>query len=688
MRIQRGSPDEPSTNGTAKSKVTRRAVLAGTAALSLPLSFRLATSAQGETGAAAQTVRPLQTEAQFMELYDKIKAEASGYFSPEGIPYHSVETLLVEAPDHGHETTSEAYSYLIWLEALYGRISGEWGPFNDAWALMEEWIIPSSEAQPTNSAYDPSAPASYAAEHPEPSGYPSELMPDVPVGEDPLAAELSETYGTDDIYGMHWLQDVDNVYGYGDGPTHINTYQRGPQESVFETVPHPSVEDFSYGGENGYLDLFTGDASYSPQWRYTIASDADARAIQAAYWANVWAEEQGNAAAVADTVAKASQMGDYLRYAMFDKYFKEVGECVGEDACAPGTGKSSAHYLLAWYYAWGGALDTDAAWAFRIGCSHAHFGYQNPMAAYALSSEGGMTPQSPTAGEDWDMSLQRQVEFYRWLQSSTGGIAGGVTNSWEGSYGEAPADTPTFYGMYYDWQPVYHDPPSNQWFGMQAWSMQRMAEYYYVSNNAMAGEVLDKWVTWVLSEITIGTGGEYQIPSTLEWSGAPDTWDPDSPGENAGLTVSVANYTQDVGVTGSLANALSYYAAASGNAEAQEAAAGLLEAVLAHSDDLGVSVPEEKDAYDRLVDEVFIPEGFSGTMPNGDTIEPGATFDSIRSFIRDDPDWPMVQDYIDGGEIPTFTYHRFWAQADVAIALATHASLFGGGGGGGGGGGA
>ena len=49
-------------------------------------------------------------------------AAKNGYFSPEGVPYHAVETLLVEAPDYGHETTSEAYSYWMWLEAAYGTL--------------------------------------------------------------------------------------------------------------------------------------------------------------------------------------------------------------------------------------------------------------------------------------------------------------------------------------------------------------------------------------------------------------------------------------------------------------------------------------------------------------------------------------------------------------------------------------
>ncbi|RBM22419.1 glycoside hydrolase family 48 protein, partial [Streptomyces sp. PT12] len=622
-------------------------------------------------------------EEYFLELYGKIKNPASGYFSPEGVPYHSVETLMVEAPDHGHETTSEAYSYLIWLEAQYGRVTGDWEPFNDAWDVMEEWMIPSADEQPTQGFYNPSSPASYAPESNDVEDYPAPIDPGIPVGDDPLADELSSTYGTDDIYGMHWLQDVDDVYGYGDAcggtpgePTFINTYQRGPQESVFETVPHPSCEDFSYGGENGYLDLFTGDDTYAEQWRYTNAPDADARAIQAAYWADVWASEQGNQAQIAGTIDKASRMGDYLRYAMYDKYFKEIGNCVGASACPAASGKDSAHYLLSWYYAWGGALDSSAGWAWRIGSSYAHFGYQNPMAAYALSSEADLVPESPTAEGDWDVSLQRQLEFYRWLQSDEGAIAGGATNSWEGHYGQPPAGTPTFYGMFYDEKPVYHDPPSNQWFGMQAWSMQRMAEYYYASGDERAGEVLDKWVDWVLDEVTVGQGGDYAIPSTLRWSGAPDTWDPANPGANANLHVEVVNTTQDVGITGSLANTLSYYAAATGDTEAQETAAGLLDGLMAHSDALGVAVPEPKDAYDRLVDEVHIPEGFSGTMPNGDVIEPGATFDSIRSFLHDDPDWQQVEDYVNGGPVPTFEYHRFWAQADIAVALATYANLF------------
>ena len=91
-----------------------------------------------------------------------------------------------------------------------------------------------------------------------------------------------------------------------------------------------------------------------------------------------------------------------------------------------------------------------------------------------------MAPKSATGVDDWTKSLNRQLEFYRWLQSAEGAIAGGATNSWDGAYGTPPAGDSTFYGMSYDPAPVYHDPPSNQWFGFQAWSMERVAEYYYV----------------------------------------------------------------------------------------------------------------------------------------------------------------------------------------------------------------
>jgi chitodextrinase len=624
-----------------------------------------------------------------VDLYTKIKNPANGYFSPEGVPYHSIETLIVEAPDHGHETTSEAFSYWLWLEAMYGKIIGDWTRFNNAWVTMERYIIPATADQPTNSFYSPSKPATYAPEWDQPDQYPTPLDSGVSVGPDPLASELSSTYGTSDIYGMHWLLDVDNWYGYGrcgngtTRPAYINTFQRGPQESVWETVPHPSCETFADGGTNGFLDLFIRDGTYARQWRYTNAPDADARAVQAAYWALTWAQQQGNAAAISATVAKAARMGDYLRYAMYDKYFKKPG-CTSP-SCAAGTGKDSAHWLMSWYYAWGGANDTSAGWAWRIGSSPSHFGYQNPVAAWALSNVNELKPRSPSAVADWQTSLGRQIEFYRWLQSSEGGIAGGATNSWNGRYDNPPAGLPKFYGMTFDWQPVYHDPPSSEWFGFQAWSMERVAEYYHLTGDAKVRPLLDKWVTWAMANTRLNADGTWSIPSTLTWSGQPDNWNPTNPGGNANLHVTVTESGQDVGVAGALAKTLLYYAAKTGHAASRDTAKGLLDRMWTNNQDAkGITTPEVRRDYNRFDDAynatthqgLYVPPGWTGTMPNGDPINSQSTFISIRSKYRNDPAWSKVDTYLRGGAAPTFTYHRFWAQADIALAMGAYAELF------------
>jgi len=663
--------------------------VAATAAAALNSTATFSATATGHTAAsvAVTVLAKGSADARFTQLYSDIKNPANGYFSPEGVPYHSIETLIDEAPDHGHETTSEAFSYWLWLEAEHGQVTGEWAPFNSAWTTMEKYIIPSHADQPTNDKYDPSKPATYAAEHPLPSSYPSQLETGVSVGSDPLATELQTAYGTRDIYGMHWLLDVDNTYGFGhcgDGTTrvaYINTFQRGPQESTWETVPQPSCDTFAHGGPNGYLDLFTKDASYAKQWKYTNAPDADSRAVQAAYWALIWATAQGKASQISTAVANAAKMGDYLRYSFYDKYFKNPG-CTST-SCAAGTGKSSSSNLMSWYYAWGGATDTQAGWAWRIGSSTSHFGYQNPMAAYVLSNVAALAPKSPTAKADWQASLNRQLEFYQWLQSSEGAIAGGATNSWNGSYSAPPAGTPTFYGMSYVEAPVYADPPSNRWFGMQTWSLERLAEYYYLTNDAKAKAVLDKWVPWALGQSTI-SATDFSIPSDMAWTGAPATWNASSPAANTNLHVTVTSKGQDLGVAGSFAKLLTYYAAKSGNAAAKTAAKNLLDAIWTKKDAKGVSVTETRADYNRFDDVynastgqgLYIPPGWSGEMPNGDVIAPGKSFLDIRSFYRNDPDWPKVQTYLNGGAAPTFNYHRFWAQVDVATGYADFARLF------------
>jgi hypothetical protein len=619
-------------------------------------------------------------KTRFTELYNKIHDSSNGYFSSDGIPYHSVETLICEAPDYGHLTTSEAFSYYVWLEAVNGKITGDWTGLATAWEKMEKYMIPTTKDQPAG-GYDASKPATYAGEWEQPSMYPSTLEFSTPVGKDPIFSDLKNTYGADFMYGMHWLLDVDNWYGYGtrgDGvtkPSYINTFQRGEQESVWETVPQPSWEAFKAGGPNGFLDLFTKDASYSKQWRYTNAPDADARAVQAMYWANIWAKEQG--VDLSSLVSKASKMGDYLRYAMFDKYFKQIG-C--QDKTNKGTGYDSCSYLLSWYYAWGGGI--NANWSWKIGCSHNHFGYQNPFVAWILSNDSSFKPKSSQGAADWSKSLTRQLEFYQWLQSAEGAIAGGATNSYNGRYEAYPTGTATFYDMAYVENPVYADPGSNTWFGMQAWSMQRVAEYYYKTGDKKAQDLLGRWVKWIKQAVKLNADGTYAIPSTLSWSGQPDTWAGSYTG-NSKLHVTIVKYGTDLGTTGSLANALLYYSAGTKlwstyDDDSRVLAKELLDRMWTlFTDTKGLSAPESMDSYNRFFDqEVYIPTGWSGKMANGDVIKPGVKFIDIRSKYKDDPEWAKVESAYKAGKDPSFNYHRFWGQCDIALANATYYLLF------------
>lgn len=687
--------------------------------ITMALLFSLTTGFIGSNTTKAATTSPEETR--FLTLYNQIKDPANGYFSPEGIPYHSVETLISEAPDYGHMTTSEAYSYWMWLEALYGHYTGNWSTLEAAWDNMEKFIIPVNEGdgkeeQPTMSYYNPNSPATYAAEYNQPDKYPSELNGKYPAGKDPIDAELRATYGNNQTYLMHWLVDVDNWYGFGNllnsshTATYVNTFQRGEQESVWEAVPHPSQDDKSFGktGE-GFMSIFTKEAQApSAQWRYTNATDADARAIQAMFWA----KELGYNNQV--YIQKAEKMGDYLRYGMYDKYFQKIGSGANGSP-ATGTGKDAAHYLMGWYTSWGGGLGQTGNWAWRIGASHAHQGYQNVMAAYALSNpDGGLIPASPTAQQDWNKSLERQLEFYTWLQSAEGAIAGGASNSFNGDYSAYPAGSSTFYGMVYDDAPVYHDPPSNNWFGMQAWGVERIAELYYTlaqkgdttsENFKMAKQVITNWVDWSKDYVfanerpvsdadgyylnsqgqrilggknaqvaTTAAPGEFWIPGNLEWSGQPNTWSGFAGSTtNSNLKVVTKDPTQDTGVLGSYIKALAFFAAGT-KAEtgsytplgdhAKTLSKDLLDTAWDYNNGKGIVTKEARNDYFRYFEkEIFFPAGWSGLFGQGNVI-PGNNgipsdpakggngvyigYSDLRPNITSDPDWQyLVNKYND-----------------------------------------
>ena len=683
--------------------------------------------------------------AMFESLYDDVitNGQKSGYLSSQnnggdsfGIPYHAKETLVIEAPDYGHETTSEAMSYIAWVTAMHdvlvkqGVISGSEGDLAKGWKTLEAIIPGWSEASGINKTIKYNSlwqqsrlKADTAKELDLPEEYPTSNAGVDAIN--PIFSEMKSSYGGDNgYYLMHWLADVDDWYGFGGGKgnfTFINTFQRGEQESCFETVPHPCIEELKYGNtSDGIKGIFNGVGNVSPQYAFTNAPDAEDRAIQAIYFANQWGVDCGELSGL------AGKMGDQCRNDMFDKYYHEIG-C--QDIMSSGSaGTKSQHYLMAWYTSWGGALG-NYDWAWQIGCSHSHQFYQNPLAAYALVTDewinSGM--QSSKATSDYEESLKRQVEMYLWLQSAEGPFAGGCTNSYRGRYEKYPDGYPTFYDMVYVPHPVYADPGSNHWIGNQVWSTQRLAELYYyvVTKGDQSGVkpagmsleealdvLLERWISWFEENTHFdyvtedGNVLSYCIPSNLDWgssdtdySCAPDTWTGKyDPNGNQNLHCEITGYGQgDIGCVSSLCNTLIYYAAAKKvpASEAQEATAKddsvaakglrLANKLLTYQwnqgrDDIGIAFEDCNGSLKRVFEQdVYIPTNYKGEMPDGSKLENGATFISIRESYEKDPMFQELKKVYDAtGETEGYKFklHRFWHMGDALMSYGGMALLY------------
>jgi hypothetical protein len=353
-----------------------RAILSAVLATAMASSALLTVAASAER--TAEEHFGDETYAQrFASLYYDVvtKGTDNGYLSKDGVPYHSVEELICEAPDYGHETTSEAMSYIVTVGAMYDNIANKGivdgmskGELAKAWKILEA-LIPSADQQGGFWAKD-SLSAQVAAEYPyDVTKYPSEGNSSN-TGANPLHSKLVSAYKSEGReYLLHWLADVDDWYGFGGSAkgtkgnlTFINTFQRGDQESCFETVPHPSIETLEYGNKQQGMK-FAFQQSTAESWSYTNAPDAEDRAIQGVYAANRWGVGDSSVS------TKAAMMGDMCRNDMYDKYYKEIG-C--QSMQSPSAGDNGKHYLMAWYTAWGGDGSSQHSWAWQIGCSHAH----------------------------------------------------------------------------------------------------------------------------------------------------------------------------------------------------------------------------------------------------------------------------------------------------------------------------
>ena len=664
-----------------------------------------------------------------------------------------------------------------------------------AWKTMEATLVPDTQA---GIMQKQQLSATYSDEWEQIELYPTDML----TGNNavnPIHQYFTSAYGSDKgLYLMHWLADVDDWYGFGAGTssqykqqnvsgsfTMINTFQRGEQESCWETIPHACVEELKFGIQNGQegstriggmKGFFNTEQKVAQQYSYTNAPDAEDRAIQAVYAANRWGvadqsvDSKWGGSQKLDVLA--AKMGDETRNNMFDKYYKTIGTTNKWDS----SNSDGQYYLMNWYTSWGGAL--DGSWAWQIGCSHAHEFYQNPLAAYALAYDTNLSSnmKAQNAVRDFQKSFQTQMEYYLWLLSNDGVIAGGSTNSVNGRYEEHSKNvsgTSEFNKMVYVEHPVYADPGSNHWIGNQVWAVQRLAELYYVvktqgdaSGITVGGmdlttaleTILDKWTGWFLDNSILGKasgtitfedyyekyhatdgtgktkfeipdlstvtddGTSFSIPSSLIWSGEPNSWT-GTYQENTNLKATIVGYGDgDLGCVSSLANTLIYYAAGRG-ISASDLATGeasykanrgtkstdmkdraaqslyLAKELLdrewnKYRDDIGLGVSDHNTNLTRLWEtKLVLPNGqrtngqgktlakgdYTGKMPNGDLIQDGVAFVDIRSNYKSDPMYLEAEKYYkqDGNtDNYYFTLHRFWHAGDIMMALGTMSEVY------------
>ena len=478
----------------------------------------------------------------FNYTYDLLRNTDNGFFGPPNgekafrIPYHARErAITIEAPDWTHQSVSETVSFWVKMEAWKTILSDDATGLNEAWSSIDDLWVPSAAAQPWG-AYNVSAPAGFIADATSITDTPVHSESSFPVGHDPLAQALEAAYGNKHVYLMHWLIDVDGDYGFKnhDGSStgvFINNFQRGPSEDGVATITHPCWENLNNGGHPlyGFLPIYTRSKdvytdgsvnSFAAQANYSMAGDADVRAV-----ANIHQTIMHSKASIPQNIKDgASKMADYIRYTLHDKYFKNI----------PNFSSTGCHYLLSWGAGFGVEIPSSgnsSGWGFRIGNSEIHHGYNGVDVAYAARINGELLPKATGAASMWTTSLNRQLELIRWLQSPEGPIAGGVTSSWRGSY-LPPTDgreNATFYGLYYTYSPSWFNPPSNDWVGFQAWSLDRVAAVFIhatkkknTENNLIANKcaiILDKFIKWFYSNCTISwENNKLEYPQGLIWT--------------------------------------------------------------------------------------------------------------------------------------------------------------------------
>ncbi|GAA3415794.1 hypothetical protein GCM10018952_41620 [Streptosporangium vulgare] len=137
--------------------------------------------------------------------------------------------------------------------------------------------------------------------------------------------------------------------------------------------------------------------------------------------------------------------------------------------------------------------------------------------------------------------------FYRWLQSTVGPRSPvAPPTAGRAHYAAPPSTLPTFYGMADDWQPVYPRPAVTTVFGFQRGRWAGRGAVLRDGNGRQVS-AWDKWVKWAPDNITVTTPTDLPDPLDAGCGPAmPTPGNPNNPGSNSGLHVSIRDYTTDV----------------------------------------------------------------------------------------------------------------------------------------------
>jgi len=131
---------------------------------------------------------------------------------------------------------------------------------------------------------------------------------------------------------------------------------------------------FPVRGDNGFLDLFVSRTAATRASGSTPTLLTPTRAPCRPCTGPSVGRRTGRGQCGRRSRQEGIQDGDYLRYALFDKYFKVMG-C--QDPAAQRRGLRRRPLLAVVVLRLGGSLAKAGGWSWRIGASASHSGYQN-----------------------------------------------------------------------------------------------------------------------------------------------------------------------------------------------------------------------------------------------------------------------------------------------------------------------